>query len=42
VIHFGPRDLRRVADDVRAMARVEGLTAHQATVDVRLAKGETR
>ncbi len=38
VIAFSEAGLRRVADDVRAMADKEGLTAHRASVDVRLGK----
>src|SRR5207248_4456812 len=36
VIHFTPQGLARVAGDVRVLAEKEGLTAHAASVDVRL------
>ena len=36
VIHFTREDLARVAEDLRRMAQVEGLTAHQLSVDLRL------
>ncbi|MEX0938979.1 MAG: histidinol dehydrogenase [Pirellulales bacterium] len=36
VIHFTPTALANVADDVRRMAEREGLTAHAASVNVRL------
>ncbi|OHB80216.1 MAG: histidinol dehydrogenase [Planctomycetes bacterium RBG_16_64_10] len=39
VVHFQPAGLLRVADDVRRMAQVEGLTGHQQSVDLRLANG---
>jgi histidinol dehydrogenase len=41
VIHFSASQLARVADDVRRMAQVEGLTAHKRAVDVRLTDGAT-
>jgi histidinol dehydrogenase len=41
IIHFSRQDLVDSADDVRTMADKEGLTAHRASVDVRLdASGE--
>jgi histidinol dehydrogenase len=36
VLHFSREGLQAVADDVRTMADREGLTAHRASVDVRL------
>jgi histidinol dehydrogenase len=36
VIHFTRAGLSALADDVRTMADKEGLTAHRASVDVRL------
>ncbi|MCL6501488.1 MAG: histidinol dehydrogenase [Pirellulales bacterium] len=36
VIHYTSEALRDVADDVRVLATVEGLTAHRASIDVRL------
>ena len=36
VIHFTPASMNAVADDVRRMAEVEGLTAHRASVTKRL------
>jgi histidinol dehydrogenase len=36
VIEFGPEALADVAGDVQAMAEKEGLTAHRASVDIRL------
>lgn len=36
VLMFSPRGLERVADDVRVLAEKEGLTAHAASVDIRL------
>jgi histidinol dehydrogenase len=36
VISFTPEGLAAVADDVRLLARKEGLTAHAASVDIRL------
>ncbi len=36
VIHYNRAALAEAADDVRRMAAVEGLTAHSASVDVRL------
>jgi histidinol dehydrogenase len=36
VVHFTPTALANVADDIRRMAEREGLTAHAASVDVRL------
>ena len=38
VVSFTPAGLRAVADDVRLLADKEGLTAHAASVDVRLEK----
>ena len=37
VIQFTPQGLAKVADDVRTLAEKEGLTAHAASVDIRLA-----
>ncbi|HTM53232.1 MAG TPA: histidinol dehydrogenase [Pirellulales bacterium] len=43
VIHFTREDLARSAADLRIMAEKEGLTAHRASVDIRLdEKGEPR
>lgn len=39
VIHYTPQGLARVGQDVRVLAHQEGLTAHAASVDVRLAGG---
>ncbi|CAL1125365.1 unnamed protein product [Cladocopium goreaui] len=36
VLHFSRKGLASLADDVRTLADVEGLTAHRASVDVRL------
>ena len=36
VIQFTRADMQQIADDVRTMADCEGLTAHRASVDVRL------
>src|SRR5207245_2373330 len=36
VLSFTKKGLERVADDVRVLAQKEGLTAHSASVDVRL------
>lgn len=36
VIEYTPQALRDAADDVRVLAEVEGLTAHRASIDVRL------
>lgn len=36
VITFGPHGLKKLADDVRTLAEKEGLTAHAASVDIRL------
>jgi histidinol dehydrogenase len=36
VLTFAPAGLRRLADDVRTLAEKEGLTAHAASIDVRL------
>jgi histidinol dehydrogenase len=36
VLSFTPEGLARLADDVRLLARREGLTAHAASIDVRL------
>ncbi len=38
VVSFTREGLAALADDVRLLARKEGLTAHAATVDVRLAQ----
>jgi histidinol dehydrogenase len=38
ILAFTPAGLQAAADDVRALAEKEGLTAHAASVDVRLAK----
>ncbi|MFV2069475.1 MAG: histidinol dehydrogenase [Pirellulales bacterium] len=35
VTSFAQDDLARVADDVRMMAEIEGLTAHRRTIDIR-------
>jgi histidinol dehydrogenase len=40
ILCFGPEGLAGMADDVCLLARKEGLTAHAASVDVRL-KHET-
>jgi histidinol dehydrogenase len=40
VIHCSRGGLEKLADDVRTLADKEGLTAHRASVDVRLAKPE--
>src|SRR5262245_18977209 len=37
VIQFTPQGLARVAEDVRVLAEKEGLTAHAASIDIRLA-----
>jgi histidinol dehydrogenase len=37
VLHFSREGLAELADDVRTMADKEGLTAHRASIDVRLA-----
>ncbi len=39
VMHYTEKGLRAVADDIRRMADKEGLTAHRASVDVRVADG---
>ncbi len=39
VIHYTREGLQRVAEDVRRLADKEGLTAHRASVDVRLPNG---
>jgi histidinol dehydrogenase len=36
VITFSPNGLKKLADDVRTLAEKEGLTAHAASVDIRL------
>lgn len=36
IVSFAPSGLKRMADDVRLLAEKEGLTAHAASVDVRL------
>lgn len=36
VLHFGPAGLAHLAPDVQVLATKEGLTAHRASVDVRL------
>ncbi len=36
VIHFTPAGMKAVADDVRRMAEVEGLTAHRESVSMRI------
>lgn len=41
VLHFTPAGLTAVAGDVRLLAHKEGLTAHAASVDIRLAKDST-
>jgi histidinol dehydrogenase len=42
VITFAPAGLKKLADDVRTLAEKEGLTAHAASVDIRLdSKSET-
>lgn len=38
VISYTPAALANAADDIRRMAAVEGLTAHSASVDIRLSK----
>src|SRR6202043_1652867 len=38
LIHFSAAGLAALADDVRVMADKEGLTAHRASVDIRLPK----
>jgi histidinol dehydrogenase len=38
VLHFTPAGLAGIAPDVRMLAQKEGLTAHAASVDIRLAK----
>lgn len=40
VIRFTKEGLRKMADDIRRMADKEGLTAHRASIDIRLAEGE--
>lgn len=39
VLHFSRKGLATMADDVRTLADVEGLTAHRASVDIRLDGG---
>jgi histidinol dehydrogenase len=36
VLSFTPQGLAALADDVRVLAEKEGLTAHSASVDIRL------
>jgi histidinol dehydrogenase len=36
VLNFTPKGLAAIADDVRALAEIEGLTGHSASVDIRL------
>jgi histidinol dehydrogenase len=36
VLHYSREGLAALADDVRTMADKEGLTAHRASIDVRL------
>jgi histidinol dehydrogenase len=36
VLSFTPDGLTALADDVRVLAQKEGLTAHSASVDIRL------
>jgi histidinol dehydrogenase len=38
VIHYTEAGLRKVADDVRLLADKEGLTAHRASVDIRMSE----
>src|SRR5207249_10133524 len=40
VLSFTPEGLAAMADDVRLLAAKEGLTAHAASIDVRLGKGK--
>jgi len=40
ILHFTREGMRRLAPDVRVLATVEGLTAHRASVDVRLENEE--
>ena len=40
VLKFTREGLERVADDVRLLAKKEGLTGHAASVDIRLTKGQ--
>jgi histidinol dehydrogenase len=42
VIRYDEAALRAAADDIRLMAAKEGLTAHSASIDVRLAPPESR
>jgi histidinol dehydrogenase len=39
VLSFTEQGLKDVADDVRVLAEKEGLTAHAASVDIRLGEG---
>jgi histidinol dehydrogenase len=38
VIHYTEAGLRKVADDIRLLADKEGLTAHRASVDIRMSE----
>jgi histidinol dehydrogenase len=38
VIHYTEEGIRAAADDVRILADTEGLTAHRASVDIRVAE----
>jgi histidinol dehydrogenase len=40
ILQFTPAGMRSLAEDVRLLAEKEGLTAHSASVDVRLATGQ--
>jgi histidinol dehydrogenase len=40
VLSFTAEGLEAMADDVRLLAAKEGLTAHAASVDVRLKRGK--
>lgn len=42
VIHYTPKRLRTVADDLRLIASKEGLTAHSRSVDIRLCDPEAQ
>ena len=39
IIHFSQKDLEQAAADLRTLADKEGLTAHRASVDIRVQKG---
>jgi histidinol dehydrogenase len=41
ILCFGPEGLARIGDDVRLLAHKEGLTAHAASIDVRLTHAES-